>query len=270
MEEYLAKLHNTLIEILDFVCKICEENNLTYFLVYGTALGAYRHGDFIPWDDDLDIAMPRNDYLKFLEIMHNDANNLFCIQDETNEPNYYLIFTKVRKKGTKFIEKYAKGMYEENGIYIDVFPLDFIDKKSKLQYIKHHVINYVKHVLKFKSCKCLYKEKKNFISYMLDYLICLPLMFFKNNRLLKVLNNLMVSNLDLDHSDYLVSYDDEKNSAIMHKTIYYPPRKLYFNEKLYNVPNKIEEYLSIEYGNNYMELPSEEERHTHQPIEIKF
>ena len=62
----IEKLHVTLIEILDYVVSLCEKHNIQYCLIYGSALGAYRHKGFIPWDDDMDIAMPRDDYEKFI------------------------------------------------------------------------------------------------------------------------------------------------------------------------------------------------------------
>lgn len=104
-KNYLNKLHLTLVEILDYVCKICDENNLQYFIAYGTALGAYRHQGFIPWDDDIDIALPRNDYEKLINILKKDNSGKYSCQNETNEKNYFLIFSKIRKNGTIFIER---------------------------------------------------------------------------------------------------------------------------------------------------------------------
>ena len=119
----LGKLHETLLEILDYVVSVCEENGLQYVLVYGTALGAYRHKGFIPWDDDLDIALPRKDYEKLIEIMKKSEQKKYLIQNESNEKRYYLPFSKVRKAGTLFAESIAQGMYSNNGIFIDIFPL---------------------------------------------------------------------------------------------------------------------------------------------------
>lgn len=108
MENYLEKLHVTLVEILDYVCKICEENNLQYFLVYGNALGAYRHQGFIPWDDDIDIALPRNDYEKLINILKQTDSKKYSYQNEINEKNYFLIFSKIRKNETIFIERVVR------------------------------------------------------------------------------------------------------------------------------------------------------------------
>lgn len=101
----LTQLHKTLVEILDYVVKICEENGLQYFVAYGSALGAYRHEGFIPWDDDIDIVLPRKDYEKLAKILKESNNEKYFYQDETNEKNYFLLFAKVRKNGTKFVER---------------------------------------------------------------------------------------------------------------------------------------------------------------------
>ena len=109
MDEGLEKLHGVLVEILDFVYSVCEEHGLLCFLVYGTALGAYRHHGFIPWDDDMDVAMPREDYTKFLQIMKQEGHDKYEIQDEDNEDFYFLSFAKVRKKA-RYLWRGSQGM----------------------------------------------------------------------------------------------------------------------------------------------------------------
>ena len=87
-EENLKKLHETEIEILDAIVEICDLHQLKYYLIGGTLLGAIRHCGFIPWDDDLDIAMPRRDYNRFLKIAKKELNSKFFLQTCTTDKNY--------------------------------------------------------------------------------------------------------------------------------------------------------------------------------------
>src|SRR5690554_4415622 len=123
-QKTLKKLHNVQIEILNQIVKICNQNKLTYFLIGGTLLGAIRHKGFIPWDDDLDIAMPRKDYEKFLELCQGYLGDEYYLHCSKTDPKYWLPFAKVRKNNTIFEEKSIQTINSHKGIYVDIFPLD--------------------------------------------------------------------------------------------------------------------------------------------------
>lgn len=121
--EELRRVQLTLLEIAKEIKRVCEENEIRYFLCCGTFLGAVRHQGFIPWDDDLDIGMPRQDYERFCRIAPQKLGSRFCLQSWYTEPKYALPFAKVRMRGTVYQE--AKGaVLRENGFYVDVFPFD--------------------------------------------------------------------------------------------------------------------------------------------------
>ena len=88
------------LDILIKVARLCEERGFTYFIESGTALGAVRHGGFIPWDDDIDIGMPRQDYEKFLDIAQEELGDEYFVQTRKTDPNAPFSFAKVRKNGT--------------------------------------------------------------------------------------------------------------------------------------------------------------------------
>lgn len=270
MDFYIEKLHVTLIEILDYVVSVCEKHNLQYCLVYGSALGAYRHKGFIPWDDDMDMAMPRDDYEKFLSIMKHQVNDKFSIQTEETEDNYFLPFAKVRKNGTIFIESIAEEKYKNNGIYIDVFPLDLVESPERIGYkLKRNLINYLKHVLKIKACPKLYKEKEGQFIFCLDCVISFLGWMLSNKKILEILKNLMVSDINFIDADYIAQYDSS-TVAVMRKSVYFPLKISEFEGKLYYVPGAIEDYLRQQYGDDYMEFPPINQRETHKPIQLKF
>lgn len=125
MDEIQHRLWDTEQEILDEIHRICTENGLRYSLAYGTLLGAVRHGGFIPWDDDIDVMMPREDYDRLFEIWDQVASPGFIPVMPDNNPDYYNTFSKIVKDHTTFLqfEEQRKNLFHK-GIFVDIFPLD--------------------------------------------------------------------------------------------------------------------------------------------------
>lgn len=121
----IERLWQTELEIMDVVHSFCKEHNLKYSLAYGTLLGAIRHKGFIPWDDDMDICMPRKDYDKLIELWEKNPPKGFVLQNKNNSPEFSQNFTKIRKENTTFLyfEKETQFRYHK-GIFIDIFPGD--------------------------------------------------------------------------------------------------------------------------------------------------
>lgn len=117
-----SKIKLILLDILIKIDRICRENSLTYFLGFGTLLGAIRHKGFIPWDDDVDIMMPRRDYNKLIELMKGERDGLRFITFET-DPQYIYSFGKICDTSTHLREIGYKEV-QNMGVYVDVFPID--------------------------------------------------------------------------------------------------------------------------------------------------
>ena len=117
-------LQQTQFNMLKEFVRICDELELTYFLVCGSALGAVKYQGFIPWDDDLDVALPRKDYNIFCEKAQSMLPKHLFLQNHYTDKYYPLIFSKIRNSNTTFIEKSYAESNINHGIYIDVFPLD--------------------------------------------------------------------------------------------------------------------------------------------------
>ena len=266
----MERLHETLIEILDYVVSVCEENGLRYFLIYGSALGAYRHQGFIPWDDDLDIGLPREDYEKFLKIMEKQPSKLYCLQNDSTEDKYYLTFSKVRKQGTLFMESIAEGMYRDNGIFVDIFPLDYVTDKTSLGHkMKEYMIAYLNHTLRYAGYRNAY-SKSSPIKHAIEHVICLPAFVLPKKWIVNIIKRLNKGRCQEADAKYLVEYCDLRYRWAQPVEYYFPPKKMSFAGKEYNVPGQIESYLSATYGDDYMQLPPEEDRVTHLPLELKF
>ena len=119
------------LNILKYFIKVCEKHNLQYFLVGGSTLGAIRHKGFIPWDDDIDVGMPRKDYDKFVELQSEFEGTPYFIQTFKTDPCYIYNYGKLRDSSTTFIENTFKQHRINHGVWIDIFPIDGFSKVVK-------------------------------------------------------------------------------------------------------------------------------------------
>ncbi len=143
--KYTRKQHQAvLLELLEVFHAICEKHKIPYQLFAGTALGAVRHGGFIPWDDDLDIIMLRPDYERFLSVAPRElAGDAYYLQAEFS-PHWPMFFSKLRKNGTTCLERYIpKDPQMHHGVYIDIFPCDNLSDRAlvrRLQFAASKVV----------------------------------------------------------------------------------------------------------------------------------
>jgi lipopolysaccharide cholinephosphotransferase len=122
--EQLRQLQQAQLQIALEVTNLCAKHGLPYLLLAGTALGARRHGGFIPWDDDMDLGMLRPHYDAFLEIAKREIGPDLYVQNWLDDPHMGAPFTKVRRNDSTMVEAWSKDTGGHKGIFIDVFPLD--------------------------------------------------------------------------------------------------------------------------------------------------
>lgn len=120
----IRPLQMVCLEILKEIDRVCEKHKILYWLEGGSMLGAVRHHGFIPWDDDLDIAMFRDDYNRFLKVAPQELKSDYFLQTEETDPDYPLFFAKVRKNNTFLDEKQLSQFQIHRGIFVDIFPVD--------------------------------------------------------------------------------------------------------------------------------------------------
>lgn len=152
MEE-IKELQEIELSILLDVKKVCEEHKITFFLGEGTLLGAVRHKGFIPWDDDVDLIMPRDQYEKFLKVAPKALGEKYEVQHPTTVKNYWSPFIKIRLlvHDTKFAQQHISHLSKNNGPYIDIFPMEYSDKKDGFQISKTaFLIRYYRGMLSYK------------------------------------------------------------------------------------------------------------------------
>jgi phosphorylcholine metabolism protein LicD len=129
---------NKLLEMLVAIDGVCKKNNIQYWLDGGTLLGAYRHGGFIPWDDDVDIGVMRADFPRIKKALTLELPNQFFLQTDDSELNYKHAFIKVRDTQTTSTAK-LDSTYDQRGLFIDIFPFDFVPKSHVLRVLHYNI-----------------------------------------------------------------------------------------------------------------------------------
>lgn len=257
----LKEAQTIMTDILKAVHDLCDKHGINYFLDAGTLLGAVRHKGFIPWDDDIDIGMLREDYNKFLKVAEKELpKHLFLQTFETDA--YYDVYPtpcKVRYNNTIFLEEGAKENHKmHNGIFIDIFPYDSLPK-SKFAYKVQRALSY--NILKsYKRIRDI-PEKLSFKNKITFTFYRLVIKLFPNKRRLKFFNHLVKWN---DQNSEYMGYglDTYWSQYIYKKSDYFDLVKLDFEGYEFYGPKNYHAILTQLYG-DYMTLPKEEDRMWH-------
>lgn len=265
----LRKVQLIQLEIAKEVKRICEKNNIKFFLTAGTLLGAIRHKGFIPWDDDLDMAMLREDYDKFLQIAPKEIKPEYEIQTWDNDVNCPYEFAKIRKKNTLYKEN--KGnKHADKGIYIDL--IVYSDAPSdEAQRIAVHNKMLDCHRLLLMKCKYRPWNEDYGVNYgkKIAYLFYLfRSVFYSHKRLVDKFNKLLHT-ADAP-SEYLYGMVESKNFFAIERAWYDTIIYQQFEDTEFPIAGDYKHYLALSYG-DYMSLPPENERENrHQITQVKF
>ncbi|MDE5916565.1 MAG: LicD family protein [Oscillospiraceae bacterium] len=138
----MNKLQERILEVFNHIDKVCRDNNITYFAIGGTCLGAVRHQGFIPWDDDIDIAIPVEDFERFLKVAKKELPEYLVIHNGNNVTRFSPVFTKIMDTRTTFIEK-CDAPYPKSykGVFVDIMPISGIPENKKERKKFYRVIN---------------------------------------------------------------------------------------------------------------------------------
>lgn len=257
------KLQRAILIIACEVARICEKNDIPYFINGGTQIGAVRHNGFIPWDDDFDIGFKRKDYEKFIKACDKDLNkDKFFLQTPETEEYYAFDFAKLQLKGTEIIEDFSKNVKIQHGIFVDLFPHDNIPDcklKRKLFLFKNHLMKNILWV------KCGYGEKKHKskLSYKMVKFVS---KFFSIKQIKQSRSKLLDKYNNTKTTQCIIS--DYPNDLIMNSWL--DDLQLFrFEEVDFYGIKQYDAYLKSLYG-DYMSLPPESERIVHSNYKIDF
>lgn len=272
----LEKLHRVQLEILSDFIGVCQKYHLTYFVVYGTAIGAVRHSGFIPWDDDIDVGMLREDYNKFFEVFQDELGEKYNLLTPEIDGRYACTVTHIQRKGTKFVSEASQDLKCEQCIFMDIFPFDYVaaDQKAAVkQGRKANVLGKllflagtaypviplqgVKGAAARLGCKLIHTGLKIFR--------VTPEKIYK-----KYVKDATAYNNSSEKSEYVTSFEYAGSlKDRIKKNELFPMKEVQFENLRVNIPANNHEFLSKVYG-DYMQIPPENERVNHMPLIIQF
>lgn len=261
----VVELKKIQIEILDYFDVFCKKNQINYWLDYGTLLGAIRHKGFIPWDDDVDIAMLRNDYERAAKLFNNQSDGRYVFQTPSNDKKTCYPFGKIIDTSTVLYEYGKNGI--TSGVYVDVFVYDNSPNDKKL----------VKKI--FKKRDFLGRLRRLQLPMRKEVVGLKRIMYKVGNMILKPISRGYI-NRALDKNARRYEKVDTENVSTFSdpydNTYFCEKREIFedliqveFENKYYPAPRKYDYWLRTLYG-NYMELPPKENRVCHHTFEAYY
>lgn len=266
-------IQNCEFEILKYIRDVCDRNGLRYYLAYGTLIGAVRHQGFIPWDDDMDIHMPREDYLKFVEIVTANPHPYYRLIAKETSKDYTYLWAKMVDTRTEIIPVSNMKQGTRLGLFVDIFILDGAGnslEEAEALYQKAFAI----YVLYRRAAKTMFNRGESKMLTFLRWIKHIPertvgIRYWMNK------HDAFCIQQTYDNCKYVSAFgagtrDPSRN--IWERDYFGNGTNVIFNGELFLAPNRWDDVLKPEYG-DYMVLPPAEERHSnhrHIPVLDSF
>ena len=240
--------------VMDYIHNLCEKENINYSLAYGTLLGAVRHKGYIPWDDDVDISLKRDEYDKLYQAVLRDNDPIYKVASWENDSRYPYPFYRVYDARTVYENNYIENDIDL-GICVDVFPFDYyadVNKEMVKLDTYRRLSVYTLYGIHSKSAGL-----KNIVRYLLVLVFRLTRVKTWN----KKMNLLSMQAKDSDSIDYLM--ENKRTSTKFEKTLLDKVMDSPFEDRTYKIPEASHQILSAIYGDDFMEIPPVEKRVKH-------
>ena len=264
-DKQLKQIQETELEILDVVDQFCKTYDICYSLTYGTLIGAVRHQGFIPWDDDIDLMMTRDAYDRFIRLWQKNPPSGFFLQTDVTDPPYGNNFLKIRKNGTTFIQcEMEKTISYHTGLFIDIFPVDRVAPVGWKRIMQNAACQ-----INMLLTRDYSSGRRGIYGIVEKMLLALPCSWKRK--------------IKTNSYKFKTRWNDNKNNHLplfwngtvygMHQyfagDLFDNMTELPFEGKKYPVYAQYDQFLSGYYG-DYMTLPPENMRVTHNPLIVDF
>lgn len=268
-EEQILKIQELEMNNLDELKRVCEKLNIEFFAYGGTLLGAIRHNGFIPWDDDLDVAMVRADYEKFVNEAPKYLSENYHLQTPYSDRKTPFPYTKLRLKGTTYIEYINRNLDIEKGVYVDIYPIDNLPDRDSDYYKQYKGFHRLAVLYAWRQCPYL-DERKNSLKVVIKKTTkyCI-------STLLKIVpQKLFIRKMDKIATQYNEVETSRKGNLYYPKPVnsfdkLYPLMECKFGDRSIKIPFCAKQHLASRYG-DYMTMPPEEKRIGHKPYKLDF
>lgn len=274
-DEDIVRMHKTLLEIYDDLFTVCEKYEIKMIAGGGTSLGAVRHKGFIPWDDDMDLNMFRNDYEKLIEVFEEELGDRYDLLAPGYKAGANCFLMRIMKKNTTLLNMIDEKSPYPTGIYIDVTPIDYAPKsKFALQFkgITADLLRLISYSVYWKQYKSeslkefmLNSEGKTY--YKIRIAIGTLFSFWSAEKWFKIFDQFIQGKTS---NHITVAAGREKyRGAYYPIDVFFPPKLVAFEDRKIYIVNKEDIYMSRLYG-NYMEIPDKKNREKHLCLKLDF
>ena len=249
--------------IMEYIHKTCQKIGVKYFLAYGSLIGAVRHKGFIPWDDDMDICMLREDYEKLQDYLIANPDERYEVMSYKNNLNYVYPFMKVQDNQTYLLEEDVR-IDSNMGIYVDIFPVDGYENDANFK-------NKMTKLIKKRQLSCYtfkgITNTKSILNSLIRYISVIIFYFTNTNKYVAQIEELAKSRKvsDYEEVDYLIYKD--MNKPVWRREWLEQVTTGTFEGKEFMIPKNYHEILTSDYG-DYMQLPPVELRFSHHDFQL--
>ncbi len=271
-DDELKRIQHMELEALREMIRVCDALDIEYFLIDGAALGAVRHQGFIPWDDDIDVGMTRENYRRFLSEAPAILSEQYFLQTPYQGKDNPYFYSKLRINGTKFVEYCNRKLNIHQGVYIDICPFDEVPDNERLNQKQFRRCQLLIHLFVLRQSPDLSAApitvKRRALSVLRKCLHAV-IQIVPYKCIAKALEKETTRYNETGQCAFAFLHYPIRKTDYVLKSELYELRKVKFEDLLVNIPHNYDAYLRRHYG-NYLEWPAVDKRYGHKPYKLEL